>query len=233
MIVLTLLSLTLLGMVPLAVLAKAPARAPEAGPPVHYTDQTDDAYRIQLAEDVSRPNGETIHMSVPASIPDESKSQPAFDILRVDWRPVGYVNKRSPGGYSTSITVAGAARTDGSYVSYGEFSSDTPGEKCQLYHFLTPGIRSFGNAFCGTNETGTRRLIGQVQGGQVSVTQTPSGGTVLTATFDNRAIPALLQASNRTLEDLSAFTCVQGDEGLGCRLYEVFDSAASSLTYRV
>lgn len=210
-------------MLPSPALAGKPQPPPQAGPPIFYTDQADDAYRIVLADD----------SSMPGVIPAPAMSQPAFDILRVDWAPVPYAKNRRGGGYLTSITVKGAAHADGSYVSFGVFPSNEPGEQCQLYHFLTPGITAFADAFCGVQELGTRRLVGRVQGGIVMAETTASGGTVLSANFDNRTIPPLLQESGRTLHDVSAFTCVQGDEGLGCRPYEVLDKAKSTLEYRI
>ena len=186
-----------------------------AGPPVFYTDQADDAYGYEMS-------------------PNAGLSQRAFDILRVDWAPVSYVDEDRPGGYSTSITVAGAARDDGWYVSYGLFRPGA-GESCQLYHILTPGAMAYANAFCDSNDG--RRYVGRVEGGRVSSTPTGDGGTVLIATFDNRAILPKLQAAGRTLYALSAFTCPgeggpEPTDGFRCGL-EQLDQASSFATYRL
>lgn len=187
-----------------------------AGPPVFHTDPADDAYG-------------------PDPPPNAAASQSAFDILRVDWEPVSYVSEDEPGGYSISMTLAGSARADGSYNSFGVFPSDDPrpGEGCQLYHSLIPGTTAFANALCGSTDRGTRRLIGRVQGGPVTSTPTEAGGTRLSATFDNREIPPELQAAERTLHDLSAFTCMQRGGRLDCTWYDTLDNANSTETYRI
>ena len=156
----------------------------------------------------------------------------AFDIVRVGWAPSSDGGEQRSEGYSTSITVAGEARDDGAYVSYGEFPSDVPGETCQLYHFLTPGTTASANAFCGFAET--RRMVGQVQGSEVTSTSTSDGGTVLIATFDDSALPRAL-AGARVLSRLSAFTCAQEPEGPFCGHVAFLDEAraTSTLTYRV
>ncbi|MEY2454088.1 MAG: hypothetical protein QOD92_3662 [Acidimicrobiaceae bacterium] len=68
-----------------------------AGPPVSYTDPADDADGV-----AAQP----------------TLSQPAFDILEVRWAPASEVDTQQR-GYSSSITVAGAARNDAAYVTYG------------------------------------------------------------------------------------------------------------------
>jgi hypothetical protein len=153
-------------------------------------------------------------------------SPSTFDILRVAWAP-------APGGYSTSITVAGPARDDGSYVSFGVFPSDVAGEACELDHFLTPGTTAFADAFCGSPDRATRRFLGRVQGSQVTSTPTADGGTVLAATFDDSALPPLLDKAGRKLFGLSAFTCAAGPESPGCALDLFLDSATSTASYRV
>lgn len=187
-----------------------------AGPPVFHTDQAHDAYGSDMA-------------------PNAALSQSSFDILRVDWGPVAYESEENPGGYSISITLAGSARTDGSYNSFGVFPSgdSRPGEECQLYHSLIPGTTAYANALCGSTERETRRLIGRVQGGPVTSAPTADGGTRLSATFDNRDLPSLLKAANRTLRDLSSFTCMQRGGRTDCTWYDNLDNASSTLTYRI
>jgi hypothetical protein len=180
-----------------------------AGPPIHYTDQADDAYS---------PRG---------GPPNAELNQREFDILRVDWGPVSYVNEESPGGYFTSITVAGSARPDGEYISEGQFDpARTPPEGCWLAHFLTPGTTAYGNAFC------EGRFVGRVEGGPVASTPTPSGGTRLTATFDNRTIPAEFEAA-RNLHNLAAYTCPPSSCEGQFLVTRWVDRATSALTYRV
>lgn len=179
----------------------------EAGPPVFYTDQGNDAYG-------------------PDASPNAALSQPGFDILRVDWGPVSYVDERNPGGYSTSIKISGAARGDAWYISFG----DRPA--CTLYHILAPGTMAYATCIGPWGETG------RVPGTRVISTPTPDGGTILSATFDNRAMPAPFQGasgSGRTLRNLSAMTCMQRSPsgGLDCSPYDVLDRANSTLTYRV
>jgi hypothetical protein len=179
-----------------------------AGPPVSYTDDANDALAL--------PTGAA-----------------AVDIVQVGWAPGSDVDKQQ-GGYVTSLAVAGTALADRSYVSYGEFPSDVPGEQCQLYHFLTPGITAFANAFCGTTDNGTRRFVGRVEGSPVTSTPTAAGGTLLMATFDDSALPPTLEAAGRKLSNLSAFTCSNGPESPGgCAFHLILDEARSTLTYRV
>ena len=201
-------------------IAGPPQSYPQAGPPVSYADQQHDAYRITLPDGSSRP----------ALLADPQQSRPAYDVVAVDWAPVQPARKRDPGGYRTSITVLGEPSAAGSYVSYGRFTYD--GEECMAYHFLTPGTDTYANVFCGFDPDGTRHFVGRIRGGPV--TSSPgSTGTVLTAVFDNRVLPAEL-AAGRTLTDLSAFTCVSADEGRGCRPYEVLDAASSpGASYRI
>ena len=176
-----------------------------AGPAVSYTD----------------PPNDVVAPSTPLPV-----SPSAFEILNVAWAP-------APGGYSTSITVAGLASDDGSYISFGVFPSDVTGEACELDHFLTPGTTAFAEAFCGPPDGTTRRLIGRVQGSQVTSTPTADGGTLLAATFDDSALPPLLEAAGRTLFGLSAYTCTKGPESPRCALDRVLDAATSTASYRV
>ena len=185
-----------------------------AGPPVAYADPAGDAYG---------PAG------------NSALSQPAFDILHVEWAPASEAGEQQR-GYSSSITVAGVARQDSGYVTYGDFPSDVPGERCQLYNILTPAMTAFANVFCGTTENGTRRFVGRLEGSEVTSTRTVAGGTVLSATFDDSALPAVLENGGRMLSKLSAFTC-NGDPdgpaaGLGCGGY-VIDEANTFNSYRV
>ncbi|MBW3589707.1 MAG: hypothetical protein KY429_09845 [Actinobacteria bacterium] len=156
-----------------------------AGPPVFYMDQADDAHGQNAP-------------------PNAALSQKEFDILRVDWGPVAYVNEESPGGYSTSMTIAGSARDwddNAMYVSWARFGRD-----CRLYHFLIPRTTAYANAFCDSYSGHPWGFVGRVEGGPVTSTPTQSGGTLLSATFDNRAIPVQLETA-RTLYRLSAYTC--------------------------
>jgi hypothetical protein len=186
-----------------------------AGPPVSYTDPADDADGL-----AAQP----------------TLSQPAFDILEVRWAPASEVDTQQR-GYSSSITVAGAARNDAAYVTYGDFPSDVPGERCQLYNILAPGITAFANVICGTTDNGTRRLIGSVKGSQVTSTRTATGGTQLIATFDDSALPALLESGGRMLFSLSAFTCAADPEGpeagLRCGYWEILDEVNTFKSYRL
>jgi hypothetical protein len=163
-------------------------------------------------------------------------SQPAFDILEVRWAPASEVDQQRR-GYSSSITVAGAAWNDGAYVTYGDFPSDVPGERCQLYNILAPGITAFANVFCGTHDKGTRRFIGSVQGSQVTSTRTAAGGTRLIATFDDSSLPRLLESGGRMLFRLSAFTCPADPEGpagsLRCGFEETLDEVNTFHSYRL
>lgn len=185
------------------------SRSPEtAGPPVHFTDQADDAY--------GRGDGP----------PNPELSEREFDILRVDWGPVPYVNEQSPGGYSTSITVAGSARSDGEYISEGQFDPAKTREDCWLAHFLPPGTTAYANAYC------QGRFVGRLEGGPVASTPTTSGGTRLTATFDHRAIPPEFEAA-RTLHNLAAYTCPPSSCEGEFLVARWRDYATSALTYRV
>lgn len=160
-------------------------------------------------------------------------SQPSFDILRVEWTPVSYeeVGRR---GYSTSITIAGPAREDGMYVSLGFFPSDVRGEQCQLYHFLAVGAPAFANAFCGSISAGTRRLVGRINGRTVTSGPTASGGTTLVGTFDDPIVPSQLEAADRRLDNLSAFTTLcSGPSPNGCASTNTVDLAISGRTFRV
>lgn len=166
-----------------------------ASPPVHYTDQADDAH----GHDGS---------------PNAALSQKEFDILRVDWGPVSYGNEESPGGYSTSMTLAGTARDDALYVTWGRWGRD-----CQLWHILIPRTSAQANAYCDS-----RGFVSSVKGGPVTSTPTQSGGTVLSATFDSRAI---------TLYHLSAYTCTgRVDEPVNSCSGSL-DWANSGLSYRI
>ena len=188
-----------------------PQQTGTAGPPVRYTDDDGDPDWVAATAALHRP---------------------AFDILWVGWGPASHVVEQRR-GYATSITVEGAARHDGVYVSYGEFYSDVPGETCQLYHVLAPGITAYANAFCGTIEAGTRRLVGQLEGSGVISRRTAAGGTTLVATFDDTALPAFVEAGDRMLWELSAFTCAEEPEGLLSGCYDYVDHAASRVDYRL
>jgi hypothetical protein len=166
-----------------------------ADPPLHYTDQADDAY----GQDGGPPNA--------------ALSQKEFDILRVDWAPA-YSNEESPGRYSTSLTLAGSVRDDAAYISWASWGRD-----CRLYHILIPRTTAQANAFCDS-----RGFVSSVEGGPVTSTPTQSGGTLLSATFGNRAI---------TLRNLSAWTCTgRVDEPIN-RCDGYLDSADSGLYYRI
>ena len=184
---------------------------PDPDPWIFYLDQADDAHGQHAP-------------------PNAALSQREFDILRVDWRPVAYVNDESPGGYSTSMTIAGSARgwdDNAMYVSWAQFGRD-----CRLYHFLTPGTTAYANAFCDSYSGHPWGFVGRVEGGPVTATPTQSGGTLLSATFDNRSIPPQL-ASARTLHNLSAYTCTgRIDEPLNVCDGEL-DWANSSRSYRI
>jgi hypothetical protein len=181
-----------------------------AGPAVSYTD----------------PAGDAIRLGSPTS-------RPEFDIVQVGWAPASDTDQPR-GGYSTSITVAGGARDDGYYVSYGDFPADVAGEQCQIYHFLTPRTAAFANVFCGGEDAGTRRLIGRMQGSTVITTATPDGGTLLEATFDDSTLPQQLQAAGRLLSNLSAFTCDENTDFPACGTFEGnSDFVASTVSYRV
>lgn len=167
-------------------------------------------------------------------IPHGAVNQRSFDILRVEWARVSYADDHER-GYSTSITVAGTPGDDGSYVTYGVFASDQPGESCQLYNILIPGAAAFANAFCGSIDAGTRRFIGRVDGSRVTSRPT-AGGTLIMATFDDPVIPRQLEVAGRTLFDLAAFTALCARDPARpeeCRVDEVLDEAVSTESYRV
>ncbi|MEY2422107.1 MAG: hypothetical protein QOI95_2174 [Acidimicrobiaceae bacterium] len=181
-----------------------------AGPAVSYTD----------------PAGDAIRLGSPTS-------RPEFDIVQVGWAPASDTDQPR-GGYSASMTVAGSARDDGYYVSYGDFPADVAGEQCQIYHFLTPRTDAFANVFCGREDAGTRRLIGRMQGSAVITTATPDGGTLLEATFDDSTLPQQLQTAGRLLSNLSAFTCDENTDFPVCGTFEGnSDFVASAVSYRV
>ncbi|MGH2813224.1 MAG: hypothetical protein ACRDI1_11025, partial [Actinomycetota bacterium] len=105
---------------------------------------------------------------------------------------------------------------------------------------LTPGKTAFSHAFC--EKSGDQyKFVGGEEGSEVISEPTSAGGTRLSATFDNRSIPPLLQDAGRTLYNLSAFTCEQiaddptADDrhGIYCGQYGVLDSASSWLSYRI
>ena len=175
-----------------------------AGPPVSYTDGVGD----------TRP-------------PDGRTVSPDFDIVEVGWRA-------SDGGrYSVSMRVAGSASGEGQYVSYGNYSSRVDGEDCQAYYFLTPGTVAFAHVFCGRVDAGTRRLIARLEGTPVTATATADGGTVLEATFDAGEIVPLLHPKERSLRNLSAFTCDEGTEFPACGTLDGnADFATSVLVFR-
>jgi hypothetical protein len=188
-----------------------------AGPPVFHTDQADDAY----GQDAP---------------PNAALSQPAFDILRVDWGPASYVSEGRRWGYSISIDLKGSARADGSYTSAGLFPSNDPRpeEGCQLFHSLVPGTTAFASAMCGSNET--RREVGRLRGSAVTVTPTAGGGTRISATFDDRDVPPELEAADRRLQDLYTWTCMQRGGGTDCSYYvhvDILDVALSKVSYRI
>lgn len=178
------------------------------GPPVSYSDPTGDAYRL-----------------------GSSTSRPEFDIVEVRWAPAFDAGE---GGYSTSMEVAGRARDDGYYVSYGDFPFEATGERCQAYYFLTPGTTAFANVFCGSTAAGTRQLVGRVEGSTVTATATTDGGTLVQATFEDSTIPPALQTAGRLLSNLSAFTCDEDTEFPACGTFEGnADFVTSTLSYRV
>jgi hypothetical protein len=90
---------------------------------------------------------------------------------------------------------------------------------------------------CGTNEAGTRRVVGTVHGSKVTSMRTATGGTLLIATFDDSALPPLLESARRMLYKLSAFTCAADPEGPGaslrCGYWETLDEANTFRSYRL
>lgn len=162
----------------------------------------------------------------------ESLSQSPLDILDVDWTPVSY-DEQGRRGYSTSITIAGPARDDAAYVSYG-FFSDGSGDRCQLYNILELGTSAYANAFCGSIEDGTRRFIGRIDGRPVTSTPTAAGGTTLVGTFDDPAVHSMLEAAGRWLDNLSAFTATCAPSPDECKvLSQEWDWVSSTESFRV
>lgn len=190
--------------------AASPQRGQTSGEPVSYVDERGDAY---------------------GAVPRRELNQPSLDIVSVAWAPVSHAGEHRF-GYSTSITVTGTPQDDGLYVSWGEFPSDVPGEACQLYNVLAPGATAFANAFCGSISTGTRRFIGSLEGSVVASTSA-AGGTTLSATFDDPAIPRELESADRTLFNLAAFSARCPAEPQSPCEVDVWDSATSNLSYRV
>lgn len=178
--------------------------------PVSYTDRAGDATGLA---------------------PTDVVSQPSFDILRVGWAPASHVDLGRL-GYATSITIAGPAREDVVYISYGEFYSDVPGETCQLYHVLVPRSTAFANAYCGDTSSGTRRLVGRVGGSRVT-TASGERGVTLVATFNDTDLPAYIEAGGRMLWELSAVTCSAQSGPLSCGPHDTLDHARSRLDYRL
>ena len=162
----------------------------------------------------------------------EALSQPSFDILRVTWSPVSY-DEQGRRGYSTSITVKGPPRRDGAYVSYG-FFADASGDRCELYNILELGTSAYAHAFCGSVEDGTRRFLGRMDGRPVTARATAAGGTTLVGTFDDPVVSFVLEAADRTLHNLSAFTAMCSPSPGRCATHdEVWDWADSTLSFRV
>ena len=191
----------------LLTLATLTVASPAWAEEVTFSDGADDAYRVP-----GTPGG-------PPSVqpPNALLSDPSADILEAGFATV-VTTKGSPNhkSYSATMTITGPADPDYSYVVAGEFGPD-----CQLYHFLTPGITSFANAFCGSGET--RRFIGRISGSAVVL-----NGTTLSATYTymSKRHPSELAADTQ-LGPLFAFTCVSDLEGLGCQPQEVLDYARS------
>jgi hypothetical protein len=79
--------------------------------------------------------------------------------------------------------------------------------------------------------------VGTVHGSQVTSTRTAAGGTLLIATFDDSALPAVLEAAGRMAFRLSAFTCAADPEGpaagLRCGFYDVVDQVNTLKSYRL
>ena len=211
----------------------ASGQQPQNDPPLQgRTFETsvpsDSAATAEPAVSYTDPEGDAFGAAGNAAL-----SQPAFDILQVRWAPATEVDPQLH-GYSSSIAVAGTPRNDGTYVTWGEFTSDVPGERCELYHVLTPGSTAFANAVCGAAEDGTRRFVGRVQGTEVTATRTAEGGTLLMATFDDSALPRELEAGGRMLFKLSAYTCPgPPDAPTGCWTYQATDVANSYDSYRI
>ena len=196
-------------LVALAAMTVVAVAAPASAETSMFTDGSNDAYRAPGSEE-----------SPPSFQPEAPfLSDPTADITAAGFETVS-VAKGSPKSrhYRATMTILGTPDPSYSYVVAGAF-----GDNCQLYHFLTPGITSFANAFCGPE--GARRFLGQIKGTSVEV----NGSTLsATYTYTPRQLPAEL-AADTTLGPLFAFTCVSGDEGLGCRTYEALDVARDPL----
>jgi hypothetical protein len=194
-----------------ALTVMAATALPASAAQTSFTDGGNDAYRapgVPLEPPPSQP-------------PNPLLSDPKADILRVTFSNVttSGANRRS---YTVSMSITGPADADYSYVAGGDF-----GAGCQLYHFLTPGITSKANAFCGSGDS--RRLVDVISGSAVTL-----NGTTLSATYTysvRKLSPEL--SADRTLGPLFAFTCVSGLEGLGCRPEEKLDTARSVKTFAI
>lgn len=181
------------------------------GPPASYEDAAGDAHG--------------------AAAGIEALSQSSFDILRVTWSPVSY-DEQGRRGYSTSITVDGPPRRDGAYVSYGFFYDS--GDQCELYNILEVGTPAYAHAFCGSTEDGSRRFLGRMEGRPVTARATAAGGTTLVGTFDDPVVSFELEAADRTLHHLSAFTAMCSPSPDRCATHdEVWDWTDSTLSFRV
>lgn len=191
----------------LLALATLTVTSPAWAEEVSFSDGADDAYRL--------PG--TTGAPPPVQPPNALLSDPSADILGAGFATVT-TSKGNPNlkSYSATMTITGPADPDYSYVVAGEFGPD-----CQLYHFLTPGITSSANAFCGSGET--RRFIGRISGSAVVL-----NGSTLSATYTymSKKLPSEL-ATDTQLGPLFAFTCVSNLEGLGCQPQEVLDNALS------
>ena len=191
----------------LLALATLTVASPAWAEEVTFSDGADDAYRVPGTTG-SPPS---------AQPPNTLLSDPSADILEAGFATVT-TSKANPNhkSYSATMSITGPADPDYSYVVAGEFGAD-----CQLYHFLTPGITSFANAFCGSGES--RRFIGRISGSAVVL-----NGTTLSATYTymSKKLPSELAADTQ-LGPLFAYTCVSGLEGLGCQPQEVLDNALS------
>lgn len=183
----------------------------EIGPAASYDDPGDDAHAGSYAG---------------------ALSQPSLDLLHVAWNPVSY---EDPGrrGYSTSITIAGAARQEAVYVSWGRFA-DRSGGQCQLYNILRLGAPAHANVFCGYVEDGTRRFLGRVSGRPVTSIPAAAGGTTIVGTFDDPVVPSELEAADRRLDGLSAFSATCSPRSGECTVYaQEWDWVSSFLSFRV
>ena len=161
-----------------------------------FTDGEHDAYNLS-GGDSAPPS---------AQPPNPLLSDPNADILEAGFATAtpaqGGPNHSA---YTASITIKELAEDGYNYVVAGNFGTD-----CQIYHFLTPGITSFANAFCGTGEE--RRFIGRISGSAV----VQDGNTVTaTYTYMSKKLPAEL-AADPELGGLFAFSCVGGTADIGC-----------------